>query len=413
MTTYTVYDYANRWTYSDLTNILLDDIQTVSVSSTRLVGSAGGFLVTFSGSFTFSGGQLSGGTVTGISMTHQGHAVASYTDFRIGIIDLAYAYDINQELFGGDDTIVSYWNHDDQIWAYSGNDRIRLGTGDDIIEAGSGTDTFVTMTKFAPGQISHGYDVLVIDGAYGRDQLYDVEIVEFLDAKMAVRFGTYSSQQIEGDTFAATKNDYIAGQGGNDTILGRTGNDRLFGDGGNDNLRGGNGEDYLSGGSGDDTLAGEKGWDRLVGGAGNDKLLGGDGLDTLLGGGGEDILDGGAHDDRLLGGGRADDLFGGAGNDVLIGGAGNDRLNGHVGNDILTGGAGKDVFYFRSGHGNDVITDFEIGRDLIEIGKGASRFSQLDFERQGQHVLVSFDDVSVLVEGVRVADLRDADNFLL
>ena len=44
MTTYTVYDYANRWTYSDLTNILLEDVQTVSVSSTRLVGSSGGFL---------------------------------------------------------------------------------------------------------------------------------------------------------------------------------------------------------------------------------------------------------------------------------------------------------------------------------------------------------------------------------
>ncbi|WP_424433944.1 M10 family metallopeptidase C-terminal domain-containing protein [Planktotalea sp.] len=69
----------------------------------------------------------------------------------------------------------------------------------------------------------------------------------------------------------------------------------------------------------------------------------------MRGDAGADTLNGDAGDDRL---------FGGDDDDVLIGGAGNDAMN---------GGEGADTFIFRQGDGNDTITDFEDGIDLIDI----------------------------------------------
>ena len=55
------------------------------------------------------------------------------------------------------------------------------------------------------------------------------------------------------------------------------------------------------------------------------------------------------------------------GDDGIPGGGGNDKLTGGTGNDTMTGGAGADNFYFVSGDGQNVITDFEIGVDTITI----------------------------------------------
>ena len=69
----------------------------------------------------------------------------------------------------------------------------------------------------------------------------------------------------------------------------------------------------------------------------------------LSGQGGDDILEGGAGDNRLNGGG---------GDDVLIDGAGTDRL---------TGGAGRDTFMLVADDTLDVITDFTVGEDRIDL----------------------------------------------
>ncbi len=63
------------------------------------------------------------------------------------------------------------------------------------------------------------------------------------------------------------------------------------------------------------------------------------------------------------------------GNDTLNAGSGNDRLYGGAGNDTLTGGAGADRFVFSmrgvdgttGNDGNDVITDFVVGTDVIVL----------------------------------------------
>jgi VCBS repeat-containing protein len=79
-------------------------------------------------------------------------------------------------------------------------------------------------------------------------------------------------------------------------------------------------------------------------------------------------------DDSLSGGAGNDILFGQGGNDTLSGGAGNDLLAGGTGNDVLSGGSGADIFLFRSGEGNDRITDFNSSEGDILVRAGSGTF---------------------------------------
>ncbi|WP_293314251.1 calcium-binding protein [Microcoleus sp. PH2017_08_TRC_O_A] len=79
-------------------------------------------------------------------------------------------------------------------------------------------------------------------------------------------------------------------------------------------------------------------------------------------GSGADIFDGGAGNDSISGA---------AGNDSLNGGVGNDTLVGGLGTNALSGGAGADVFVFTgtTAGGGDIITDYSIVDDVINIDK--------------------------------------------
>ena len=114
----------------------------------------------------------------------------------------------------------------------------------------------------------------------------------------------------------------------------------------------------------------DDGNDVLVGGNGIDELYGGTGDDELVGGRGDDLLVGGDDQDVLVGGKGNDELFGGGGDDELDGGKGSDTLDGGAGNDILTGGSGGDTFIFGPGSGNDTITDFDLGNDILSLTDG-------------------------------------------
>lgn len=104
----------------------------------------------------------------------------------------------------------------------------------------------------------------------------------------------------------------------------------------------------------------------------------------------------------LLGGGD----HAGAGNSLgnaLRGNRGANGLSGLGGNDRLDGGRGDDVFVFKSGHGRDVIRDFEDGVDRIALGDIGS-FSDLDGK-----ISQSGDDVVIRFGGGDVLILRDMD----
>ena len=142
--------------------------------------------------------------------------------------------------------------------------------------------------------------------------------------------------------------------------------------------------------SGDDLLFGSGEGDKLIGYARNDRVSGGGGDDLLLGCAGNDTL------------------AGGRGRDTLRGQDGADVLQGDQGNDRCAGGAGADRFLFDGSDGVDRIEDFGWG-DRIEILGGARRFYQLDIERAGSDVRVSFADTVILVEDVALRSIGAED----
>lgn len=116
---------------------------------------------------------------------------------------------------------------------------------------------------------------------------------------------------------------------------------------------------------------------------GNDAILAGGGSDRVFGGNGRDTLDGGADNDRLFGGG------------------GRDRLDGGAGRDTIDGDGGADTFVLRRGGGRDVVTDFEIGVDVVDrIGSAAFTVEQAD-----AGVLVALGRDSILLRGIDLLDL--------
>lgn len=149
-----------------------------------------------------------------------------------------------------------------------------------------------------------------------------------------------------------------------------------------------------------------------VGTAGSDVLFAdSEGESFMLAGmGGRDRLVGDGEADVLLGGGGRDRLEGRGGRDTLTGGDGDDVLLGGGARDILTGGKGDDTFVFRTGDGLGVITDFDLGSDVIKI-LPADRRSDLDFSVDGDDVLIGFSSIQIRVEDVTLAQINQADNF--
>lgn len=159
--------------------------------------------------------------------------------------------------------------------------------------------------------------------------------------------------------------------------------------------------DYLWGMGGDDRIdAGEQD-DVAYGDAGADLLIGRDGADRLSGGSGED---------RLFGGAQADALRGGPGADYLDEGVGHGDLDGGPGADVLIGGPGPDAFAVDRMSGDDVIRDFTAGPGMFDhLALRDLRWADLGFEDTADGVRVSWDGGSVLLQGVRRADLAQDD----
>lgn len=273
-------------------------------------------------------------------------------------------------------------------------------------------------------------DVIEVTGSDLNDTIVGTSLTDFL-------FGR------DGD-------DFLDGRGGNDSMSGGLGDDTYMIDGGdiafehtdagtdlvrssvsinalNSNIEnlellvgenaaiagiGNEQNNRISGNEFDNKLGGGAGRDTLKGHVGNDTISGNSGRDKLFGGSGGDTLKGGNGNDKVFGGNGSDKVFGGKGSDLLNGGGGRDVLQGQKGSDVLTGGSGRDAFVFNRGDGHDTITDFAVGIDHIQIGRGASRLRQLDFEQRGDDVLVSFRNVEITVEDMTVSEIADSDNFL-
>jgi len=202
--------------------------------------------------------------------------------------------------------------------------------------------------------------------------------------------------------FGSPEGDEVRMLEGDDLYDAAGGADIVFGDAGDDSIFGGSGADTLHGDAGADSLMGDSGADFLRGGGGADTLLGGTDNDYLNGQGGGDLVDGGAGDDTVIGGGGRDTLLGGAGDDALYGGNGRDTLTGGAGDDTLTGGANPDTFLFTDGTGADVITDFTLGEDMLDLS--TLTVTSLTETPAGDALLHFVEGGSLLLEGLTLPE---------
>jgi Ca2+-binding RTX toxin-like protein len=377
------------------------------------------------------------------------------------------------EGYGGSDTLFGFGGKDilrgggevDYLDGGEEDDVLDGGTGADTMRGGNGNDTYYVdsgldqiyediggeAVSVGPGGVNYHQTFGGTDAVHVQtDAMTDTRGYYLLPSNVEVAL-------LDGGTaFDLLGNELANELRGNDaanTIEGYDGVDSLFGFGGKDTLRGGAQGDYLDGGEENDVLDGGTGADNMYGGAGDDLYYVDDVGDRIYedpnsesvsvgpGGvnyhqrtGGSDtvvvatdaivtnrpsyVLEANV-ENALLTGSRGFSLVGNelsnqlGGNDAaneIVGYAGSDLIVGFGGNDTLSGGADADSFGFTTGWGQDTITDFTIGQDVLDMSgvSGLTSISQLSITNTAQGTSITFGADSILLKGVAASTLNPA-----
>jgi len=331
---------------------------------------------------------------------------ANFSPFDIAA--LQYIYGVAAEANADDSTYL--FNDSQGVFVYDGQ-------GEDVIDASSAqSEATIYLTEGDWSFIGEKSDLITsanqltinfnteIEGAIGGD-FNDTISGNLLDNNLQGGEGNDSLKGLGGDDSIAGDlgYDYIDGGRGDDTITltadstwdtgyraRNVSNDNSVGTGEKINLKGLNKfSDVIDGGDDVDTLILTSGNDVFFiddvyaehhssltlssTTQGIDSIARIVNLETINAGEGNDIVDltstnfvladaveinGEAGDDNLWGSNDDDTIDGGTGNDSIFGGAGDDTL---------TGGAGADAFQFTATAASDVITDFAVNGDSIEL----------------------------------------------
>ena len=354
--------------------------------------------------------DLEAGTAT---VTWDGNAF-SYTLSNIENVvgesgdDTLRGNDDNNEIRGGagNDTI-SGGAGDDELYGGDSDDVLNPGDnmdGIDYVYGSSGNDTIIYTDSPANGW--QGLDYLELEtvgvrvvvngstnqatgekGADGTDTI--------VDATNQLPYGIGIAGTHNNDIFDVQlgENQYqyveLEGGAGNDTFNLQPGEEGEIGvtywsasSGVHIDLAAGRAHDD---GHGDvDTYNGDVSW--VYGSEYADKLIGSDKDESFVGRGGDDVIDGGGGFDRLKFSGREratsikvnleDDTVTGSSRGTtftytvsnierVTGGNVSDTFYGTAGDERFDGRSGDDTFIFDGGHGNDVISDFYNGDNVI------------------------------------------------
>jgi hypothetical protein len=396
--------------------------------------------------FTYSGGQITAGTITEIDildttntlLTTQDHVLVSTNGWNISATSFlnavgAYAADHTQT--SGLDAIFNAATYSVVGSAGGSTPNGDFGSGTDVLFGGDHADVF------------NG-----LQGSFGADTVDYSHATSGVTASLA-NSGSNLGAAAAGDTYIGIEN--LRGTG----LI-----DALIGDGNDNVLEGGADADSLQGGGGSDTASYEHAATGVTaslavptdntGDAHGDtytsieNLRGSAFNDTLTGDGNDNVLEGGAGDDAINGGAGNNtasyqhaasavnvDLTVsgpqntvGAGTDTLVniqnlaGSQFADRLTGDGNNNVFIGFGGNDTFVFKSNFGHDAIADFTSGQDHIEFdfdptgGSGTlatwlASHAQASQSNAGDTV-ITLDDTahsSILLKNVAIANVHASD----
>ena len=325
----------------------------------------------------------------------------------------------------GNDTILG-GEGNDAIYGDAGNDIIKGGDGNDTLYGGSGTDTFYG----GEGNdvfVHNSNNEYIFDYTVGKDKIkltYDdisASSVKGSDVILTVGTGFITVKGGKNkkitvtDTFGKTTRK-IYGPSSSSTTLTVTNSTKspvtvdsaiktinastrttavkitgnslantIYGGKGNDTLTGGGGNDvfiYANDGGNDVITDYTTNQDKIKISSGTISKTSINGSDAVLKVGTGSVKVKNAKNklitiinnsnkttNLMLGGTGKNTLKGGTGADSIIGNTGADTLIGGTGADTLTGGSGADVFIYKSGDGNDVVTDYS-AQDKISISGG-------------------------------------------
>lgn len=269
----------------DLTGFFARRSDTVLVanSTTIRVLTPDDTVLTHSGSFRYSGGELSGGVLRGIRETDGRTLEWQVTGIAIGHDDYFSFIDVDDDnglrefalrgndLITGnrfDDTLAGF-DGDDVIKGMAGNDRLLGGDGDDTLIGGAGTDSLLGGSGDDRYVVDSAGDVVLESNGAGTDT-----VVSSVDYTLSP-IQELENLILKGAAVSGT------GNGLGNLIVGNGRANTLDGSSGDDTLSGGGGRDVLLGGDGDDLII----WDpidtSIAGGADTDTLKIATGMPTL------------------------------------------------------------------------------------------------------------------------------------
>ena len=123
-----------------------------------------------------------------------------------------------------------------------------------------------------------------------------------------------------------------------------------------------------------------------------------------------------ANSEFLFGDETSEIITGTNDSEYLIGFSGDDTLTGLAGNDTFVGGEGNDQFIFATGSGDDIITDFQVGEDIIVLEGGLTitgitekTYDNIYYQRIDSIVTFSSGDQVTLYN---VADIVDSSQLI-
>jgi Ca2+-binding RTX toxin-like protein len=285
----------------------------------------------------------------------------------------------------------------------TGNSLANIITGNDgnnIINGGAGGD------KMVGGK---GNDIYYVDSSADTVSEYANAGTDIVIATRNYVLGAnVENLTLEGSATTGTGNDFdniITGNDLNNTLRGNGGNDTLNGKAGADTMAGGDGNDiYIVDNMGDTVLeylsAGKGGVDKVY-----------SSVSYTLAASVEHLTLTGLGNISATGNTLNNVLFGNDANNTLNGREGNDVLDGGVGSDTLTGGVGSDTFIFKTGYGQDLITDFT-ALDVIKLGViGVTSWSSLVSHATeiGGDTILTFGDSVLTLQGVHIAQLQQSE----